>query len=102
MGSISHHITPLVINSLGGGHTHTRTHMHTYRHSRTAAILRTSYFAYVGSFTDHAIHDHDESCFRSYRECSTQMLRDIIKYSLNECVSNYKLNAILLPQCVIK
>ena len=23
MGSISHHITPLVINSLGGGHTHT-------------------------------------------------------------------------------
>jgi len=26
--SISHHITPLVINSLGGGHTHT----HAYRH----------------------------------------------------------------------
>ena len=25
MGSISHHITPLVINSLGGGHTHTHT-----------------------------------------------------------------------------
>jgi len=23
-GSISHHITPLVINSLGGGHTHAR------------------------------------------------------------------------------
>ena len=28
MGSISHHITPLVINSLGGGHTHTRIHPH--------------------------------------------------------------------------
>ena len=36
MGSISHHITPLVINSLGGGHTH----KHTYRSSRTEAILR--------------------------------------------------------------
>ena len=23
MGSISHHIMPIVINSLGGGHTHT-------------------------------------------------------------------------------
>ena len=28
MGSISHHITPLVINSLGGRHTHTHTHTH--------------------------------------------------------------------------
>ena len=36
MGSISHHITPLVIDSLGGGHTH----KHTYRSSRTEAILR--------------------------------------------------------------
>ena len=25
MGSISHHITPLVINNLGGGDTHTHT-----------------------------------------------------------------------------
>jgi len=25
-GSISHHITPLVINNLGGRHTHTHTH----------------------------------------------------------------------------
>ena len=29
MGSISHHIAPLVISSLGGGHTH--THKHIYR-----------------------------------------------------------------------
>ena len=36
MGSISHHITPLVINSLGIGHTHTYTHIHL----RTEAILR--------------------------------------------------------------
>ena len=34
MGSLSHHITPLVINSLGGGHTPA------YRHSQTEAILR--------------------------------------------------------------
>ena len=35
IGSISHHIMPLVINSFGGGHTNT----HAYRHSRTEAIL---------------------------------------------------------------
>ena len=29
MGSISHHITPLVVHSLGGGDTHTHTHKHT-------------------------------------------------------------------------
>ena len=44
MGSISHHITPLVINSLGGGDTHTHTHTHThtqaYRRSQTEVILR--------------------------------------------------------------
>ena len=36
MGSISHHIMPLVIHSLGGGHTH----MHPCRHLRTKVILR--------------------------------------------------------------
>ena len=37
MASISRHIMPLVINSLGAdAHTHTRTH----RHSWTEAILR--------------------------------------------------------------
>ena len=38
MGSISRHITPLVINSLGGGHTHTHTNTHT--DVRTGTILR--------------------------------------------------------------
>jgi len=32
-GSISHHIMPLVINCLGGGHTH--AHAHTHRHTQT-------------------------------------------------------------------
>ena len=36
MGPISHHITPLVINSLRGEHTHTQA----YRRLRTEAILR--------------------------------------------------------------
>ena len=31
---------PLVINSLGGGHTHTHKHTQVYRYSRTEAILR--------------------------------------------------------------
>ena len=51
MGSISHHIMPIVISSLGGGqtdrqtdtHTHTNTHTHTHEHIPTftdKAILR--------------------------------------------------------------
>ena len=36
MGSISRHITPLVINSLGGGHTQTHTHTDV----RTETILK--------------------------------------------------------------
>ena len=36
MGSISHHITPLVIDSLGGGQTHTQTHTHTHTHTHTS------------------------------------------------------------------
>ena len=35
MGSISCHITPLVINSLGGRHTHTRKHTHTHTRIQT-------------------------------------------------------------------
>ena len=30
MGSISHRITPLVFNSLGGGRTHTQTYILTF------------------------------------------------------------------------
>jgi len=35
-GSISHHIMPLVINSLRGGHTH--THTRTYSHHGQSVI----------------------------------------------------------------
>ena len=35
MWFISCHITPLAINSLGGGHTHTHTHTHTHIHTHT-------------------------------------------------------------------
>jgi len=38
--SISHYIMPLVINSLGDGHTHTHTHIQTLR---TKAISETSH-----------------------------------------------------------
>ena len=31
MGSISHHIMPLVVHSLGGGHTHTHARKYAYR-----------------------------------------------------------------------
>jgi len=46
-GSISHHIMPLVINSLGGGHTHT----HTYSHRRQKQFQETSR---VPAFGQHA------------------------------------------------
>ena len=36
-GSISHHILPLVINALGGGHTHAHRHTHTDTHTYTHA-----------------------------------------------------------------
>ena len=41
MESILCHIKPLVINSLGGGHTHTHVHTqtHAYKCSQTEAIL---------------------------------------------------------------
>ena len=40
MGSISRHIMPLVINSLGGGHTHTHTHTHTHKHTHKHTYRR--------------------------------------------------------------
>ena len=40
MGSISHHIMPLVINSLGGGYTHTNTHINMHTDVHTGTILR--------------------------------------------------------------
>ena len=43
MGSILCYITPLIINNLGGGHTHTKhTHTHSRMHTdvRTKAILK--------------------------------------------------------------
>ena len=44
MGSISHHITPLVINSLGGGHTH----KHAYRRLQTKQFLETRHTPAAG------------------------------------------------------
>ena len=43
MGSISRHITPLVINSLGGRHTHANTHTHTHTHMHTDNLYRINF-----------------------------------------------------------
>ena len=40
MGSISHHITPLVINGLGGRHTHTHAHTHTQTHTHAELMVK--------------------------------------------------------------
>ena len=47
MWSISHHITPVVINSLG------RTHTHAYRRSRIEAILRNQVCAWFKNVGPH-------------------------------------------------
>ena len=42
------YITQLVITSLGGGHTHTHTRKHAFRHSWTKAILRNPALTGIG------------------------------------------------------
>ena len=46
MGSASHHITPLIIYSFGGGHalTHAPTHVHTHTRTRTHTHTHTHSF----------------------------------------------------------
>ena len=41
MGSISHHVMPLVINTLRGRHTHTDAHAHTHTHTHTNIHIHT-------------------------------------------------------------
>ena len=41
MGFMSRHITPLVINSLGGGHTQTHTYTYTHTHKHTDVLTET-------------------------------------------------------------
>ena len=48
MGSISLHIIPLVINSIGGGHTHTHTHTNTHTNTHTYRRLNTNNFKKPG------------------------------------------------------
>ena len=62
MGSISRHITPLVINSLRGGHTHANTHtdiraQDQFQETRRVPGLKTDSYLY-------AIH-HDAVAFHS-------------------------------------
>ena len=50
MGSISHHIMPLVINSVGvDTHTHIHTHMQTHTHANTHTHTRIQTFADKGN-----------------------------------------------------
>ena len=49
MGSTSHHIVPLIIDRLRGGHTHAYAHAHTNSDILTKAILRNQ--VYVSPYT---------------------------------------------------
>ena len=58
MGSISHHIMPLVINSLGADtrtHMHTCRHTHTQTHTQTYTHIHTHKHTQIQIFTDKAI-----------------------------------------------
>ena len=67
MGSTSHHIMPLVTNSLGDGQTdgrtdgHTHTHTHTHKHTHTHTHTRTH------------IHTHTHT-HKAYRNSRTEAI----------------------------
>ena len=64
MGSMSYHIMPLVINSLGIGHTHTDTHTDTYRHMHTHIHTQTHTYRrlYRNNFKNQAHTDRSYAC----------------------------------------
>ena len=77
MRSILHHITPLVVNYLGGGHTNTHANTHTCRHSWTEAILRNQALQLAHTWFNNAckhsyvlvsgeIHEHTCSYVHTY------------------------------------
>ena len=53
MGFISRHIMPLVINSLGGGHTHMRVHVHTHTHTHTHTLHGQTNYRHAGQRMTH-------------------------------------------------
>ena len=55
MGSISCYITPLVINSLGGGYTHIHTHTHTHTHIHTHTRKHTHTHTHTHTDDPHSI-----------------------------------------------
>ena len=53
MESMSHHITLLIINSLGGRHAHKHTHTHTHTHTHAHKHTHT--------------HTHTHTCIQTIR-----------------------------------
>jgi len=59
-GSISHHIMPLVFNSLGGGHTHTHTHIHCgQKQFQETSHASTKCWCTLGLNTPTYTHEHN-------------------------------------------
>ena len=57
MGFISHHITSLVINSLGGRHTYTHTNTHTYTNTHTQTHTYTYRYLHRNNFKKSGVPD---------------------------------------------
>ena len=80
MGSISHHITPLVIDSLGGGHTHTEV-----RGRKQFYETRRAWF------NNHSVmNEMNGLCFDSYTEANNKgvvfCLRFLLLSTLTLCI----------------
>ena len=118
MGSISHHITPLVIHSLGGGHINTHTHTHT--DVRTETILRNQAHAWFKKMAilmrSHGwflqAQSHISVCslidaskvswlatdYKSRRTCS---LLFVAMYSATSCAVYHKISSVKLPAVLV-
>ena len=85
MGSILYHITPLVINSLGGRHTLTHTHTHT--HTCTQHTHNTH--------TTHTQHTHTHT--QAYKHSQTEaILRNQVRTWFNNLLYTYTNNTVQL------
>ena len=81
------HITPLVINSLGGGHTHARAHAHT--HTRTHTVHT---HANIHTHTPQT-HTHTHTHTHTYTHIQTIRTGSILRNQARAWFKNTEINA---------
>ena len=86
MGSISHHIMPLVINSLG---VDTHTHTQAYQRSRTEAIIRNQ--ACAGLWPACAWFNNQPSTNNWYLLVQTNLIQSLAMDTLEDLLASVAL-----------